>query len=586
MAKVAAASRAHGLARSLSGGGGIYQFIALAAVAAALIAVMTEPAGAQTYPGPNNNVRVDYLPNQQKVLITLTDGGWFGWTGHLTLVDKTDTSKNFKVDLDDDGFDQNIASKKISWSDHVKLASFDQPHAHLPLYWASYNGTVGPIDKGLNWLHVLTPRVTGATYQDTSDGKSQATVTVSENIRDTNVNKICIVNKATQDEIECAESVSKVSNRTATATFLNNRAPPSAAQLVISSGFVQSEELTRGYQWNMYTYAYDITYTGEPAPTVTGMSYVSHTGVATITASEAIQAANATNICVASISTGAAVECAESVSVSGSTVTANFLNNQSSPDGGAKLVAGAGAVQDAVGDWNAAESEIVIDYWGLGYVLPAIQNLKATPDHVAQSVKLSWDAVSSSLVDILGYHVEYWTSTTSSPNVPLLSIGSKPGLPPGASSTTVRTTTNSWTHSDPAVDTTYNYRVTVDVETAHTAPLASSVSATVMSLPTVSNATFDESTNTVTLTASQNLKAAKASNVCVHNTIQLSDGTYEPLDRCGSSATVSGATVTVTISGEYVNATMTSESVVIGTNAIQNTQDLWNGVAQEITLYP
>ena len=352
-----------GLQDPCQGGGGIYQFIMLAAVAAALTAVMAEPAAAQNYPPTNFDVRVDYLPNQQVVLITLTDGGWFGWTGHLTLVDKKDKSKKIEVDLDDDGFDQNKAAKKISWGDHVKLTGFDQPYAYLPPNWASYNGTNGPIDKGFNWLYVLTPRVTGATYQDTSDGKSQATVTVSENIKDTNGEKICIVDKSTKAELECADSVSKVSNRTATATFLNDHVPPAAAQLVISSGFVQSEELTLGHQWNMYTYAYDITYSGDPPPTVTDVSYERALNRATITASEAIQAANATNICIVNKATQAVVVCADSVSASGATITADFLDDQISPPT-TQLALYVGAIQDTSEAWNTAVFKYDVAYRG------------------------------------------------------------------------------------------------------------------------------------------------------------------------------------------------------------------------------
>ncbi len=196
-----------------------------------------------------------------------------------------------------------------------------------------------------------------------------------------------------------------------------------------------------------------------------------------------------------------------------------------------------------------------------------IENLKATPNHVDKNIKVEWDAVSStSLVTVDGYRVQYWQGS--------------------ASPTIAYATTNSWTHSNPTVDVTYKYRVSTDISSGVDGPFSDPVSATVRTLPAVSSGTFDESTNTVTLTATQGLQSANATNVCVHNTIQVAENTYEWLDRCGSSATVSGSTATVTIVGEYGNFTMTSESIIVGPNAIQNTNGLWNGVGQEISLHP
>ena len=363
MVKDGANGRAHRLTGSLSRGG-VYQVIMLAAVAAVLTTLLVEPAlgGALTSKPPNEQIRLEYLPDQQSVLVTTNDGKWFGWVGSLTLYDQDDaanTNTHIYVDLTD--FYQHRASGKLSWDDHVKLTGIANVGGHLPDGWASYNDT-STVTAGENWVSVLTPRVTGATYQDTSDGKSQATVTVSENIRDTNSNKICIVDKSTKAELECATSVSAV-NKTATATFLNNHVPPAAAQLVISSGFVQSLELTYGHQWNMYTYTYDITYTGDPAPTVTDVSYVRSINRATITASEAIQAANATNICIVNKATQAVVVCANSVSASGATITADFLDDQISPPT-TQLALYVGAIQDAVGYWNTAEFKHDVDYKG------------------------------------------------------------------------------------------------------------------------------------------------------------------------------------------------------------------------------
>ena len=174
-------------------------------------------------------------------------------------------------------------------------------------------------------VSVLTPRVTGMTYEDKPGGGSKAIVTVSENIRDVNKDKICIINKNTQDEIECAGSVSAV-NKTATATFLNNR-PTATAQVVISSGFVQSMELTYGHQWSMYAYAYDITYSGDPPPEATAVTYNGPAGRATITMNEVVIGANATNICIVDKATQNEIVCAYAASASSTTALADFRNS-------------------------------------------------------------------------------------------------------------------------------------------------------------------------------------------------------------------------------------------------------------------
>ena len=359
MAKVAADSRARtGLQYPCQGG--IYQVIMLAAVAAVLTTVLAEPAlgGALTNRPPNEQIRLEYLPDQQSVLATTNDGKWFGSVGSLTLYDQDDTSTRIYVDLTQ--FYQHRAGGKLSWDDHVKLAGIANVGGHLPVGWASYNDTSN-VNAGENWVSVLIPRVTGMTYQDKSDGKSQATVTVSENIRGTNGNKICIIDKSTKDEIECADSVSAV-NRTATATFLNNRTA-ATAQLVISSGFVQSMELTYGHQWNMYTYTYDITYSGGP-PTVVSMGYQTNLGRELIAASENIKAANSTNICVVDKDTQAVVECAYRLVVAGGVlVKADFKNNQPPPSA-AQLVISAGAIRDTYDTWNDIKYVYDIDYKG------------------------------------------------------------------------------------------------------------------------------------------------------------------------------------------------------------------------------
>ena len=204
--------------------------------------------------------------------------------------------------------------------------------------------------------------------------------------------------------------------------------------------------------------------------------------------------------------------------------------------------------------------------------LVSVTGVAATPNHADQNIAVSWDQPSSVhgyWEGVTGYDVWYWKdgSPASKTKVNVS----------GASST-------SWTHSSPTVGQKYWYQVAATVGKNVPQLLSSADSATVLELPTVTSGSFDESTNTITLTASQSLNSAKASNICIHNTLQFGS-TYEPYNRCGSSASVSGTTVTVTISGEYsVNATMTSESIGIGANAIQNTNNLWNAASQEIVL--
>ena len=359
MVKAGANGRAHGLAGSLSRGG-VYQVIMLAAVAAVLTTVLAEPAlgGALTNRPPNEQIRLEYLPDQQSVLVTTNDGKWFGSVGSLTLYDQDDTSTRIYVDLTQ--FYQHRAGGKLSWDDHVKLAGIANVGGHLPVGWASYNDT-STVDAGENWVSVLTPRVTGMTYQDKSGGGSKAIVTVSENIRDVNKDKICIINKNTQDEIECAGSVSAV-NKTATATFLNNR-PAATAQVVISSGFVQSMEHTYGHQWSMYAYTYDITYSGDPPPEATAVTYNGPAGLATITMNEVVIGANATNMCIVDKATQNEIVCAYAASASSTTALADFRNS-GAPNSAAQLVIGAGAIQDYSETWNTKTFSYDVTYTG------------------------------------------------------------------------------------------------------------------------------------------------------------------------------------------------------------------------------
>ena len=205
-----------------------------------------------------------------------------------------------------------------------------------------------------------------------------------------------------------------------------------------------------------------------------------------------------------------------------------------------------------------------------------VSGFAVTPNHADQTITASWNQAPAGhgyWQGVSGYVVWYWDAD---------SLASK------STATISGASTTSWTHSNPTVGEKYWYQVGATVNEGTPQPLTSSATATVKELPSISSGTFDESTNTVTLTASQSIKAAKAANVCINNTLGFNGTngmTYETFDRCGSSASVSGTTVTVTISGEYsVNATMTSEAILIGANSIQNTDDLWNAVSQEIVL--
>ena len=116
--------------------GGVYQAIMLAAVAAVLTTMLAEPAmgGALTNKPPNEQIRLEYLPNQQSVLVTTNDGKWFGSVGGLTLYDQNDPlNTQIYVDLTD--FLQHRASGKLSWDDHVKLTGIANVGGHLPDGW-------------------------------------------------------------------------------------------------------------------------------------------------------------------------------------------------------------------------------------------------------------------------------------------------------------------------------------------------------------------------------------------------------------------------------------------------------------------
>ena len=200
---------------------------------------------------------------------------------------------------------------------------------------------------------------------------------------------------------------------------------------------------------------------------------------------------------------------------------------------------------------------------------PPTTSANATPDHVNQEIDVVWGQAFCITYEgnescPSGYELKYWADGSSSKTTVSISSAS----------------TTSWTHTNPTVGTKYWYSVAVKM--VGVGPHSTAVSATVLELPTVTSGSFSESTNTISLTASQSLNAAKASNICIHNTIKIGNSSQQ-FDRCGTSASVSGTSVTVTVSGEYsVNATVTSETIGIGTNAIRNTNNLWNAVWQQI----
>ena len=205
-----------------------------------------------------------------------------------------------------------------------------------------------------------------------------------------------------------------------------------------------------------------------------------------------------------------------------------------------------------------------------------VSGFAVTPNHADQTITASWNQAPAGhgyWQGVSGYVVWYWDAD---------SLASK------STATISGASTTSWTHSNPTVGEKYWYQVGATVNEGTPQPLTSSATATLKPLPSVSSGTFDESTNTVTLTATQSLNSANATNVCISNTLGFNGSTgvyYETFDRCGSSASVSGTTATVTISGEYsVNATMTSEAILIGAKSIQNTDNLWNKASQEIVL--
>ena len=410
--------------------------------------------------------------NKDGVLVIETSGTPFKevYGNKVQVYDRKDHGK--WVDLKSPVIRDKYVAQVMSTTDKNILKNRTELGIYYKQDWAkdTDGNHIGLGDNALSQVSATSAAISSATMYESvylsgsGNQVDQLELTMNTNIETMSAGAVSVdttVKGATGGTTRTGESVS-ISGNVATVNLprLQNTQAVLSHEITIEAVSVQ----TTAGAWNgelSHTLSYDAT------PVVNSVSYSTDTGVATIIASESIQTAKAAKICVAGVSTGAAVECAESVSVSGNTITADFLNNKTSPSGGAKLVVGAKAIQgSAVGDWNTAEFETNINYWGLGYILPDVQNLAATPDSVGQSIRLNWDAVSSSLVDIVGYYVEYWVVAGE-----------------GNTPTRVFTTTNSWTHSDPAVDTKYGYVVAPAAETAHTAHYTSAVYATVESSP-------------------------------------------------------------------------------------------------------
>ena len=202
-----------------------------------------------------------------------------------------------------------------------------------------------------------------------------------------------------------------------------------------------------------------------------------------------------------------------------------------------------------------------------------IYDLAAKPDHNNQEIKITWTKGNPNLEDVTdGYHLRYWVGTGSKTYVSVSGYD-----------------TNYWTHTNPTVETTYKYEVAHNLKQNHKdGDYATPVSAKIKTLPSVTSASFSESTNTITLNTNQNIGSLVAANVCVFQTIMKStvDGdVYEQLDRCGNSASVSGKVVTIGVSGEIPDHyTMSSESIGIAKGALKNADGLGN-LQQEICTF-
>ena len=198
-----------------------------------------------------------------------------------------------------------------------------------------------------------------------------------------------------------------------------------------------------------------------------------------------------------------------------------------------------------------------------------VWDLSTTVDNGAQTITLSWDSDSRVHDTVIwgGFDIEYWVDGSSTKS-------------------TAHTTSESWSHPSPAVETPYKYKVRVDL-IGNTGVWSSEVSAKILVTPNVTSASFAESTNTITLNTNVAISQVKASYICVHNTLKFTTDAgvvYEPFSRCGSSASTSGSTVTVVVGGEYsVNATASSESIGIAKESIKG-PSLWNSKQQEIIL--
>lgn len=197
-----------------------------------------------------------------------------------------------------------------------------------------------------------------------------------------------------------------------------------------------------------------------------------------------------------------------------------------------------------------------------------VWDVSATADHSAKTIKLTWDS-DDNIHDTSvfgGFDIEYWADGNSTKS-------------------TAHTTSESWTHSNPTVETLYKYKVRVDTQ-GNTGTWSSEVSAKVLKPPTVTSASFAESTNTITLNADKTITQVDHSKICVSNTIQYATEvgfTYESVTRCGSSSSISDKTVSVVVTGEYSEyGIVTQTSVVIAKESIK--ASIWNDAQQEFVL--
>ena len=101
--------------------------------------------------------------------------------------------------------------------------------------------------------------------------------------------------------------------------------------------------------------------------------------------------------------------------------------------------------------------------------------------------------------------------------------------------------------------------------------------------PVVTASSLNEPANTITLTADVDVTIKNATNTCI-NTVMLLDATTSTNSRCGTSGTVSGATATISISGELPIGEIQSQTINVGTNTVKNGRDVGNTQTHSNTL--